>query len=220
MRFEGGKRVGFGHTKRIRLAFLYHRGNHLKIAVLISGRGSNLQSILNAIRKNTLNCVVSFVISDREDAAGLIRAQKRGIPTYVVDRKIWKERLSDEILRIVSDQVDLIVLAGFLSLLKGEILNKYKNRIINIHPSLIPAFCGKGMYGMKVHESAITYRVGYSGCTVHFVDEGMDTGGIILQKIVKVNPEDTPDTLAKKILKKEHQAIVEAINLFLQEENH
>jgi phosphoribosylglycinamide formyltransferase-1 len=147
----------------------------------------------------------------------LVRAEKNGIRNYVFDRKVLKGKLSDEILRFLRNNVDFMVLAGFLSILNGEILQEYKNRIINIHPSLIPAFCGKGMYGIKVHQSVISSGVKYSGCTVHYVDEGTDTGRIILQKIVKVNTSDTAETLAKKVLIKEHQAIVEALKMLTQE---
>jgi phosphoribosylglycinamide formyltransferase-1 len=199
------------------MAFVSHRRSHLKIAVLISGNGSNLQSIIRAIQKQTLPCSLEYVISDREGAYGLVRAEKNGIRNYVFDRKVLKGKLSDEILRFLRNNVDFMVLAGFLSILNGEILQEYKNRIINIHPSLIPAFCGKGMYGIKVHQSVISSGVKYSGCTVHYVDEGTDTGRIILQKIVKVNTSDTAETLAKKVLIKEHQAIVEALKMLTQE---
>jgi phosphoribosylglycinamide formyltransferase-1 len=199
------------------MAFVPHRRSHLKIAVLISGNGSNLQSIIRAIQKQILSCSLEYVISDRVGAYGLIRAEKNSIRNFIFDRKVLKGILSDEILRFVRNNVDFIVLAGFLSILSGEILQEYKNRIINIHPSLIPAFCGKGMYGIKVHQSVINSGVKYSGCTVHYVDEGTDTGRIILQKIVRVNSGDTAETLAKKVLKKEHQAIVEALKMLTQE---
>ena len=161
-----------------------------KIAVLISGGGSNLQSIIDNIEGENLNCSIEFVISDKPDVYGLKRAEENGIKTYVVDKKVYKANLSDAILEIVDNKVDFIVLAGFLSILKGEILDKFHNRIINIHPSLIPSFCGAGMYGIKVHESVIKSGVRVSGCTVHFVDNGTDTGPIILQKAVPVHFED------------------------------
>lgn len=184
-----------------------------KIAVLISGNGSNLQAIIDAIAKGILNCEIEAVISDKPLVYGLERASQRGIKNYTLDKKKYGANLSEEILKIVEDKADLIVLAGFLSVLKGELLSKFKNKIINIHPALIPSFCGNGMYGIKVHEKAIEYGVKYSGCTVHFVDDGTDTGPIILQKIVSVNNGDTAKELQRRVLEKEHEAIVEAIGL-------
>ena len=184
-----------------------------KIAVLISGNGSNLQTIIDNIKSGYLNCSICAVISDKPDVFGLVRAQENGIENHVVDRKLYKDSLSEIILEIVDGKADLIVLAGFLSVLKGEILTKFKNRIINIHPALIPAFCGNGMYGIKVHEAAIHYGVKYSGCTVHFVDEGTDSGPILLQKIVPVLSSDTASELQKRVLEKEHEALSEAIKL-------
>lgn len=181
------------------------------IAVLISGGGSNLQSILDSIEKGYLKCNVEAVISDREGCAGIERAKLRGVKTYVLDRKIYGQSLSNEINKLLSKKVDLIVLAGFLSILKGDIMKEFNNRIINIHPSLIPAFCGKGMHGIKVHEKAIEYGVKYSGCTVHFVDEGTDTGPIITQRIVRVQDNDTPESLQKRILLEEHKVLSQVI---------
>ncbi|WP_102400238.1 phosphoribosylglycinamide formyltransferase [Haloimpatiens massiliensis] len=188
-----------------------------KIAVLISGGGTNLQSIIDNIENGYLkDCAIEMIISDREGAYGLERGKKNGIKTYYVDRKKHKGKLSDEILKIVDGKVDLIVLAGYLSILKGDIIKKFKNKIINIHPSLIPAFCGNDMYGIKVHERALEYGVKVSGCTVHFVDEGTDTGPIILQKTVPVYGEDTPEELQKRVLVQEHKALPEAIKLISQ----
>lgn len=184
-----------------------------KIAVLISGSGSNLQALIDAVNYKKINCSIAYVISDRNGAFGVKRAQENNIKTYVLDKYEYKERLSDEILKIIDGKVDLIVLAGFLSILKGEILKKFKNKIINIHPSLIPSFCGPKMYGIKVHEAAIEYGVKISGCTVHFVDEGTDTGPIILQRAVCVYDSDTPKSLQERILKEEHRAIVDAVDL-------
>ncbi|WP_392486584.1 phosphoribosylglycinamide formyltransferase [Haloimpatiens sp. FM7315] len=185
-----------------------------KIAVLISGGGTNLQSIIDNIDKGYLkNCSIEMVISDRIGAYGLERAKKKGIKTFTLDRKIYKSQLSTKILELVEDKVDLIVLAGYLSILNGEILDKFKNKVINIHPSLIPSFCGKDMYGIKVHERALEYGVKVSGCTVHFVDEGTDTGAIIIQKTVPVKSQDTAKMLQDRILLKEHIALSEAIKL-------
>lgn len=187
-----------------------------KIAVLISGGGSNLQSIIDSIQCGYLNCSIEFVISDKKEIYGLERARKNGIPAYTFERGLYGQSISDYILELIKDKVDLVVLAGFLSILKGNILKHFKNRIINIHPSLIPSFCGKGMYGIKVHERAVEYGVKFSGCTVHLVDEGTDTGVIILQKVVEVKEEDTPQILQQRVLIEEHKALPEAIKLFLE----
>lgn len=185
-----------------------------KIAVLISGGGTNLQSIIDNIENGYLNnCSIEYVISDRKEAYGIERATLHNINTLILDRKVYKESLSKEILKILKDKVDLIVLAGFTSILDKSFIESFKNKIINIHPSLIPSFCGKGMYGLKVHEAAIKYGVKVSGCTVHFVDEGTDTGAIILQKVVDVVGNDTAKELQKRILEKEHIALSEAIKL-------
>jgi phosphoribosylglycinamide formyltransferase 1 len=186
----------------------------LKIAVLISGSGSNLQAILDNIDSGYLNCSIEMVISDKVEAYGIERARKKGIDTYAFDRKVYGATLSKEIMKLTAKKVDLIVLAGFLSILDKELVNCFKDRIINIHPSLIPSFCGPKMYGIKVHESAISYGVKYSGCTVHFVDEGTDTGRIICQKVVPVYPEDTAIDLQQRVLKEEHKALSEVIKLF------
>jgi phosphoribosylglycinamide formyltransferase-1 len=188
----------------------------LKIAVLISGGGSNLQSILDSIDSGFLSCKIEAVISDNEKAYGLIRAKEKGINTYVFGRKEYGENLSYEILNLLKDKVDLIVLAGFLSILKGDLIKHFKDKIINIHPSLIPSFCGNGMYGLKVHEAAVNYGVKVSGCTVHFVDEGTDSGPIILQKTVPVYGDDTAKDLQGRILEMEHKALPEAVKLIAE----
>lgn len=183
----------------------------LKIAVLVSGSGSNLQAIIDNIESGYLNCSIEAVISDKKDAYGIDRAKSKNIKTYILDRKQYGKNISGEILKILDGKVDLVVLAGFLSILQGELLHVFKNRIINIHPSLIPSFCGGGMYGVKVHEKAIEYGVKVSGCTVHFVDEGTDSGPIIIQKVVNVYCTDTASDLQLRILDQEHIALSEAI---------
>lgn len=186
----------------------------LNIAVLVSGGGTNLQSIIDGIKSGFLKDVnIKFVISDREGAYGIERAEKAGIETLVLDRKIYKKELSAKIFEQLQNRVDFIVLAGYLSIVAEPLISEFKDRIINIHPSLIPSFCGKGMYGLKVHEAAINYGVKFSGCTVHFVDENTDTGAIILQKVVEVKNDDTPEKLQKRILKEEHEALPLAIKL-------
>ena len=176
-----------------------------KIAVLASGSGSNLQSILDNIDNGNINGEVSLVIGSKEGIFALERAEKQGIKTSVVSKKEFEDKTSDEILRLAKENnIDLIVLAGYLSILKGKLLEEYGNRIINIHPSLIPSFCGNKMYGINVHKAAIEKGVKFSGCTVHFVNDEVDGGAIIAQEIVEVNFEDTPESLQKKVLEKEH----------------
>ncbi|WPC42581.1 phosphoribosylglycinamide formyltransferase [Clostridium sp. JS66] len=185
-----------------------------KIGVLVSGGGTDLQSIIDAVNTGYLtNCSIEAVVSDREGIYALERAKNNNINAYVIERKIYKGAVSDEILKLLYGKVDLIVCAGWLSILKGELIEKFQNKIINIHPSLIPAFCGNGMYGMKVHECALEYGVKVSGCTVHFVDNGTDSGPIILQKTVPVYAEDSAEELQKRILAEEHKALPEAVKL-------
>lgn len=184
------------------------------IAVLVSGGGTNLQAIIDDITSGYLkNVNIKWVISDVKDAYALERARKHNINTLILDKKVYRENLSKAIYDRLKDEVDLIVLAGFLSIITSPLVEEFKNKIINIHPSLIPSFCGKGMYGLKVHEAAIKYGVKISGCTVHFVDENTDTGAIILQKSVPVLEDDTAKILQSRILKEEHKALCEAIML-------
>lgn len=185
----------------------------LRIAVLISGNGSNLQSIIDNIKENKIDGKIEYVISDRSDAYGIERAKKEKIKTYIIDKKIYRGDISDKILEIINGKVDLVVLAGFLSILKGDLLKIFENKIINIHPSLIPSFCGKGMYGICVHDAVIKSGVKISGCTVHFVSEKVDHGAIIAQSAVKVYFEDTKEILQKRVLKEEHKLLPKVISL-------
>jgi phosphoribosylglycinamide formyltransferase-1 len=188
-----------------------------KIAVLVSGSGSNLQALIDAVNAGSIKGQIAIVISDSLDAYALQRAEKQVIPTICIDKKACKAegefdaRLMNSLAAV---KPDLIILAGFLSILPCELVAEYKGKIINIHPSLIPAFCGKGFYGEKVHRAAIEYGVKVSGATVHYVDENTDTGPIILQKTVEVSEDDTPATLAKKILPMEHSLLVKAAELY------
>ena len=184
-----------------------------RITVLISGTGSNLKSIIEAVETGILKCEIVSLISDRPDAGGLKLAEEKGIETFFFSGKTT----SDNILDTVKENADLIICAGFLSILKGKLLKEFHNRIINIHPALIPSFCGKGMYGLHVHQAAVDYGVKVSGCTVHFVESGVDTGPIILQRTVDVLYTDTPEDLQKRILKEEHIAIVEAVKLISED---
>ena len=192
--------------------------NKKRIAVLVSGGGSNLQSIIDNIEQGNLNCEISYVIADRE-CYGLERAEKHGIKNILLDRKVLKEKLSDEISSVLEnddEKTDYIVLAGYLSILSPEFIKKWSRKIINIHPSLLPKFGGKGMYGMNVHRAVIEAKETESGCTIHFVDTGVDTGEIILQIKVPVLTDDTPEVLQKRVLEKEHVLLIEGIKKLLE----
>lgn len=184
-----------------------------KIAVLVSGGGTDLQSVIDAVENKELNVKIEMVIGSRGNIYALERAKKHGIETFVISRKEYGEKASDKILELTKGKVDLIVLAGFLAILDGDILKEFDNKIINIHPSLIPSFCGAGMYGLKVHEAVIKSGVKFSGCTVHFVNSEVDGGAILLQEVVPVYFEDDAETLQKRILEKEHLILPEAIRL-------
>ena len=188
-----------------------------KIGVLVSGGGSNLQSIIDKSKSGELQCKVEVVIGDRE-CYGVERAKEAGIDGYTLDRKVLKKELCREIDKIVSEKgIDLIVLAGFLSIIDEEFVNKWKGRIINIHPSLLPKFGGPGMYGIRVHEAVLKAGEQESGCTVHYVDTGVDSGEIIAQKRVKVLEGDTPEILQKRALVEEHKLLPESIAKIISE---
>ena len=187
------------------------------IGVLVSGSGSNLQAVIDAIEAGRIGGRIAVVISDRPGAYALERAKKHGIDTVCLDRKTMDARALNAAIRdrLGKEGVDLVVLAGFLSILDAETVGQYKNAMLNIHPSLIPSFCGPGFHGRHVHEAAIAYGVKLSGATVHFVDEGTDTGPIVLQQSVPVLSGDDPDTLAARVLKAEHALLPEAVRLFV-----
>ena len=184
-----------------------------KIAVLASGGGTDFQSIIDAVESKELNVKIEMLIASKEGIYALERAKKHGIETHVVSRKEFGAKSSDKILELIKGRVDLIVLAGFLSILDGDILKEFENKIINIHPSLIPSFCGPGMYGLKVHEAVVNSGVKYSGCTVHFVNGDVDGGAILLQDAVPVYFEDDAETLQKRILEREHILLPKAVKL-------
>lgn len=188
----------------------------VRIAVLISGSGSNLQAIIDKLEKNEINGELVVVISNKENAFGLERAKKHNIEGLLIDSKtIDQDEYNRLILNALTDRnVELVILAGYLKILDKKIIEVYKDRIINIHPSLIPSFCGKGFYGLKVHESAVDYGVKISGATAHFVDEKADNGPIILQKPISLDFEDTAESLQRKILALEHELLPEAIKLY------
>lgn len=175
------------------------------IAVLVSGGGTNLQSIIDAVEAGRINGQIKLVISNKEGAYGLERAKNHNI------RAVF-EKDEQAIIDIMKEsQIDLVVLAGFLKILSPNFTKAFENRIINIHPSLIPSFCGKGYYGLRVHEAAVEYGVKVSGATVHFVDENADTGPIIRQETVEVLPEYSPQDLQQRVLKIEHKILSQVV---------
>ena len=184
----------------------------LDLAVLVSGGGTNLQAVIDAIENGTItNARISVVISNNANAYALERARSAGIealcisPKDYVTRDLFHQALLSE---LQSRNIGLVVLAGFLVAIPPEIVRNFPMRIINIHPSLIPSFCGKGFYGLKVHEGALTRGVKVTGATVHFVDEGTDTGPIILQKAVEVLPDDTPKSLQRRVMEQAEWVIL------------
>jgi len=195
----------------------------LKIAVLVSGGGTNLQALIDAWQKDMLGGgELSLVISSRKGVFALDRAKKAGIKTLIIEKKL-KAQQSDfdsAVLSALSENnIDLVVLAGFLSILGTQVLEKYKNKVINVHPALIPAFCGKGFYGIHVHEAAIEYGVKVTGATVHFVNEVVDGGKIILQKAVDVLEDDTPQTLQNRVMREgEWVLLPKAVEMFCRGE--
>lgn len=190
----------------------------LKIAVCVSGGGTNLQAIIDAIDNGTItNAKIEVVISNNPGAFALERAKKAGIEGICVSPKNYETRAEfnkDFLAKLNSYNVDLVVLAGFLVVIPPEMIAQYRNRIINIHPSLIPSFCGTGYYGLKVHEGVLERGVKVTGATCHFVDEGTDTGPIILQKAVEVQQDDTPEQLQKRVMEQAEWVIMpKAIDL-------
>ena len=178
--------------------------NYAKIAVLVSGGGTNLQALIDAQEKGTLaSGKLCLVISNNPDAYALERAAKAGIPSLVIRKKDLgsQEAFEDAMIQALDEQqIDLIILAGFMSILSERFTSHYENRIINVHPSLIPSFCGKGFYGIKVHEAALSYGVKVTGATVHFVNEVPDGGRIILLKAVEIQEGDTPEVLQRRVM--------------------
>jgi phosphoribosylglycinamide formyltransferase-1 len=189
----------------------------LNLCVLASGWGSNLESIILSQKAGKIKSEVVLVISNNSNSNALNIARSSQIPAVHLSQKLFASQ--DEYVRAFLDllekhKVDMIILAGYMKLIPTEIVSAYRNRILNIHPALIPSFCGQGLYGLKVHEAVINYGVKVTGVTVHIVDEQYDTGPIVLQKTVKVLDSDTPETLQKRVLKTEHKIYSEAIKLF------
>jgi phosphoribosylglycinamide formyltransferase 1 len=189
----------------------------IRLAVLLSGGGTTLQNLLDRTADGRLSARVVQVISNKADAYGLERARGAGIPGAVVDRKACAstEEFSDQIFALCrSARAELVCLAGFLQLIR--VPDDFLGRVLNIHPALIPAFCGKGFYGRRVHEAVLEYGAKVSGCTVHFADNEYDRGPIVLQRVVPVLDDDTPDTLAARVHEQENEAYPEAIRLFAE----
>lgn len=182
----------------------------VKIGVLISGGGTNLQAIIDGCENKSINGEVKVVISNKEEAYGLERARNHKIIAIC-------EKDENKIIEILKEnEVELVILAGYLKIVSPKLVNEYRNKIINIHPSLIPSFCGKGYYGEKVHQGVIDYGAKVTGATVHFVDEGADTGPIIMQKTVEVKQDDDAKKLAERVLEVEHEILTKSISMFCE----
>ena len=184
-----------------------------RIAVLVSGGGTNLQALIDAQKSGIIKSgEITLVISNKKDAYALTRAQNAGIDSLVIEKK-GNENFEEQIIEALeNNKTDLIVLAGFMCILSERFTKKYENRILNVHPSLIPSFCGEGFYGLKVHEAALNYGVKVTGATVHFVNEIPDGGKIILQKAVNIEEGDTPEILQKRVMEQaEWKILPEAV---------
>ena len=193
-----------------------------KIAVLVSGGGTNLQALIDAQgRGEIVNGAIAAVISSAPEAYALERAKKAGIPGYVLARRDYpsSQAMTQALVGKLKElSIDLVVMAGFMTIVTRELFEVYPNAVINIHPALIPSFCGKGAYGLHVHEQALAYGVKVSGATVHFVTEECDSGPIILQRAVDVLPGDTPETLQRRIMERcEWKLLPQAVSLFCQD---
>jgi phosphoribosylglycinamide formyltransferase-1 len=193
----------------------------INIAVFISGNGSNLQALIDAEKAREFDgaAKIALVLSSNKAAFGLSRAAQNGIKTAVFEKKDFYslEEMDGKIAALLAkNKIDFIVLAGYLNIVTGGLLKEYKNKIINIHPSLIPAFCGKGLYGIKVHRAVVDYGAKVTGATVHFVDGGADTGAIILQQSIPVDDGDDAEVLQRRVLELEHKLLKEAVKLYCQ----
>ena len=191
----------------------------MNIAVFASGRGSNLMAILKAIEEGKLKARVVVVISNKSSAGALEIARSKGIDALHISRRQFSSdrEYADKILsELRKRNVELVVLAGYMKKIPAEVVSEYRNRILNIHPALLPSFGGQGMYGINVHKAVIESGVKITGVTVHIVDEEYDHGPIVLQRAVEVKDDDTPETLAERVLKVEHEVYPEAIRLFVE----
>lgn len=189
------------------------------IAVLASGGGTNFQALIDAVSAGNIQGRIVRLIYNRREAYAAERARLAGIPAVYINKKtspseeVFYRRIHEE---LVNCGADIVVLAGWLEILSAETVSRFRNRIVNTHPALIPAFCGKGMYGHHVHEAVLACGAKVSGCTIHFVEEGVDTGPIVFQQAVEVLPGDTPDSLAARILPHEHRLLVETVKLLCE----
>jgi len=191
----------------------------LKIAVFASGGGTNFQSLIDTCADGSIKARIEAAISNNSRAFALERARKAGITTYHISSVVFSDRddYLGAILEVLADhKIDLIILAGYMKLLPSEVVEKYYGRIINIHPALLPKYGGKGMYGLNVHNAVLKAGDKYSGATVHLVDEKYDHGPILIQRRVQVEPDDSPETLAARVLKIEHQILPRAVSLFIK----
>ncbi|MCE5323354.1 phosphoribosylglycinamide formyltransferase [bacterium] len=193
----------------------------IRIAVMVSGagRGSNMQAIIDACATGQIDGEVALVIGVKDDAPAMERARSQSIKIVSISPKSFEntQDYDDAVLKALQEnKIDLICLAGYMRILGQNIIDAYRDAIMNVHPALIPSFCGKGMYGHHVHEAVITRGVKFTGVTVHFVDEDYDSGPIIAQTIVPVEQDDTPDTIAARVLEKEHETYAHAVALFAQ----
>ena len=191
-----------------------------RLAVMVSGGGTDLQSVIDGVEDGRIPAEIVVVIARKAGIYALERARKAGIPGIVIGKKEYADEeafFEANLAALRQYGAEGVVLAGYLSILGKRMIEAFPNKIINIHPSLIPSFCGKGYYGLKVHKAALEYGVKVSGATVHFVDEGADTGPIIAQRSVPVLPGDTPETLQQRVLEVEHEILPEAVALFCQD---
>ena len=189
-----------------------------KIAVFASGGGTDFQSIIDANERENF-CMIEYLVASKPNIGAIERAQKHGIKPLVYDREKFQDKgafYADVAKTLKASGVEYIVLAGWLLVVPADFIKEFDGRLINIHPSLIPAFCGMGYYGLKVHAAAIEYGVKLSGATVHFVEADVDGGAIIMQRAVEVLPEDTPEALQARILKEEHKMLPECVKLLCQ----
>lgn len=201
-----------------------------KIAVLVSGTGTNLQALIDAQNNGIIKSgEIKLVISNNSDAFALERAKKANINTLVCDKKKLGDKFEDVLISALEqNNIDIIVLAGFMCILSEKFTSRFANRIINVHPSLIPSFCGKGFYGLRVHKAALEYGVKVTGATVHFVNEIPDGGKIIMQKAVYINEDDTPETLQKRVMQEAEwkilplavEKVCKEFNLFSKEKDY
>ena len=201
----------------VKFVLNFNKFENLNLCVLASGRGSNLKSIIRSQKSGKISSKVAIVISNNSNSGALNIAKTFQIPNFHLSQKMFtsEEEYVNRFLELLRNHdIDLIILAGYMKMIPAEVVKQYRYRILNIHPALIPSFCGKGFYGLHVHEAVLNYGVKVTGVTVHLVDDEYDTGPIVLQKTVKVKDSDTPESLQKRVLKWEHRMFPEAIKLF------